>query len=466
MSLREQILRGGTYLALYQALRLVIAGPGTLLLTRIIGPGTFGTYAAASDIFNFALINSLWGLDVFLLRKESDVTEEEWHQVSSLLLLWSALAVSLAILSMPYLGKWVRIGEFKEVATVIFLALPFGLLRFVPMAKLERALDYRTVAIVELSGLIGYYGVALPLAWRGFGVWAPTAGFWTLQLVTFLLYYITARYKPKWHWDLSLIRSMLGYGLGYSSSEFLSRLRTLVNPLIVGRYLGATSVGYVALCFRLCGALSMVKDVAWRISIPGLARLQSSKERFTRAVSEGMSLQAMAVGPFLVAFSLASPWLIANFFGSAWLPVLSIFPFIALSYLTNAVFSMHSSALYILRRNWGMALFSAVNVGMLAILAFGFVRWVGVRGYGWAEACALAALYLLHYFFTRWIGRPNYSDAAVWYIAWATPLFTWQLGPWVCLLMLLPFVLPRTRKHAFQILEYWIRTVKSQPAER
>lgn len=451
---------------MFQTLRFVIGGLGTLLLTRIIGPGAFGTFVAASDIFNFASIGSLWGINVFLMRKESDVSEDEWHQASTLLLLLSALVVGLAMLSMPYLARWVRITGFREVAAVVFLVFPFGLLRFVPMAKLERALDYRTITIVELSGAIGYYGLALPLAWGGLGAWAPTAGLWFQQLAIFFLYHIAARYRPRLHWDLPLVRSMLSYGLGYASSEFIALLRTLVNPLLVGRYLGASAVGYIALCFRFSTALSIVKDVGWRISIPVLARLQSSKELLIRAVSEGMSLQAMAVGPFLVAFSLASPWLIADFFGRAWLPVLSIFPFIALATLTHAVFSMHSSALYVLRRNLEMALFHAVYVGLLVVLAFGFLHWVGVRGYGWAEGCALVAFYLLHYLFTKWVGRPDYSDAAVWYIVWGVLLFTWQLTPWVCLLLPVPFVLPRTRKHVFQILRYWIRTVKSQPAER
>jgi hypothetical protein len=48
----------------------------------------------------------------------------------------------------------------------------------VPSARLERALAYRRLALIELAAQMAFYLVALTLAYRGLGVWAPIGGRW------------------------------------------------------------------------------------------------------------------------------------------------------------------------------------------------------------------------------------------------------------------------------------------------
>ena len=75
---------------------------------------------------------------------------------------------------------------------------------------------------------------------------------------------------------------------------------------------------------------SFVKIATWRISIATLARLQGNRERRLKAVSEGMGLQILALGPLLAVVSWIAPWLIPLVFGSRWLPVVKVYPFIYL----------------------------------------------------------------------------------------------------------------------------------------
>lgn len=75
-------------------------------------------------------------------------------------------------------------------------------------------------------------------------------------------------------------------------------------------------MGYVALAIRIVEQLGFVKDVAWRLSIPALARMQQDLMRTVRAITEGITLQTMAAGVSLVGFSLVAPWIIPVVFGS------------------------------------------------------------------------------------------------------------------------------------------------------
>jgi PST family polysaccharide transporter len=226
------------------------------------------------------------------------------------------------------------------------------------------------------------------------------------------------------------MRQMLHYGVGYAGANWIWQLRELVNALVVGRYGGAAAVGYVAFTVRLVDALSFTKAAAWRLSLAVLARVQHDRRRLTEALNEGMRLQVLVSGPVLVTFGFVAPWAITGLFGERWLPVLTVFPFIALGYLTNAVFSLHSSALYVVKQTWQVGLFHAVHVALFAGAALVLVPRLGMVGYGWSETVALLSYALLHSRVARHIGVPTYGLVKLWWFAWALLLFWRQLGWW------------------------------------
>ena len=189
MSLRTKVLRGGLYLVLRQGLGIIIGVVGVILLTRAIGPGAYGLYAAAYGIYTYLFSLSKWGLDTYLIRKEEEPSLQDYHQAFSLFLLLGLAGVMFATLTLPLVERWVRLEGFVSVAIALFAALPMNLLGLVPLIRLERALDYRRVALIELSGQMAIYAVALPLAYQGLGAWAPVGGMWASQLLALGLLY-------------------------------------------------------------------------------------------------------------------------------------------------------------------------------------------------------------------------------------------------------------------------------------
>lgn len=446
MNLRTKVLRGGTFLVLRQGLGVIIGLGGVLLLTRAIGPEKYGLYAAILNVFTYFQSISQLGIEIYVVRREGEEDSQVYHQAFTLLLLLGLAGTLLSLLGLPLLQNWLRLEGFRSAASVVFLGLPLVLASQVPLARLERKLDYRRVALIELSSQLIYYLVALPLAFQGAGVWSPVAGWWTQQVLTIGLLYLGASYRPRFYWNQDLVKQMLGYSVGYSASTWVWQLRNLVNPLIVGRYAGAEAVGFVALAIRIVEVLSFVKNATWRLSIAALAHLQGDPTRLAKAVTEGMSLQILALGPLLVGVSWVSPWIIPQLFGSHWLPVVQIYPFIALSYLSNAMFNLHSSVLYVLRRNWEVTAFHAVHIALFAGTALLLLPRLGLVGYGWAEVAALASYALIHVFVVQNINSPDYRLPMLWWAALSAALFVHQIGWWIALGLVVVALLPSTHK--------------------
>lgn len=446
MSLRTTAVRGGSYLVLRQVLGALISTVGLILTTRILGPESYGTWVAASGVYAYLLSLSGWGVNVYLIRREADPSTQDYHQAFSLLLLLGSVGAGLAFVALPLLQHWVHIEAFGPVAMALFAGLPINLVASVPLALLERALDYRKVAIIELSGLIVFYLVALPLAYQGLGPWAMVSGWWATQLLTLGLLYWMSGYRPRFYWDGARVRTMVGYGLGYSASEWIWNLGNLVNPLIVGRYAGAEAVGQVGLAIRIVEQLSFVilTPVA-RLSIPLFARLREDRNRLVKALTEGTALQILTLGPILAGFGLAAPLIIPPLIGPQWLPSLEVYPFIAAAYLCGSASSLHFSILFVLGRLREVALFRVTHLLVFAGSALLLVPRFGLRGYGWADMVALPSYALLFIWIYVHVGSPISVSTIVWFMCWVLPLFSWQLGHWTWVGMIVPLAWSATR---------------------
>jgi O-antigen/teichoic acid export membrane protein len=416
MSLRRAVYRGGGHLAMRQVAGMVMGAGGILLLTRLMGPAQYGLYAAALALQTLAAILACWGVGTWLVRQPGEERAQDRHRAFSFLAVAGLIALALCVAALPLVERFSRLG-LGLPALVLFLATPLQVITTVPMAQLERALDFRSVARIELASQFAFFLTAVLFAAAGFGVWAPVLGFWAQHLLQAAGYFAAARYRPRWAWDPATNRAMLRFGAGYSTSIWIWQARRLVNPLIVGRYLGSEAVAWVALAIQIASQLGFVVGIAWRLSTATLARLQADAERTARALGEGMHLQALAVGPPLVAFGWLGGWLVPTVFGAEWAPVMQVYPAIALGFLTSSVFLLESSALYVRERTWDVALFHVVHIALLGGAALFLVpRW-GMAGYAWSEVAALMSYATLHYFATRHVARlPFAVPAATWVV--------------------------------------------------
>jgi len=443
MSLRAQALRGGVFLTLRQILGLAISLGTVLFVTRTIGPEAYGVYAVASGLATFALQIAQLGVPVYLVRAERS-DDNDIHAAFTLLGIIGLIVLILAYPIGVFLERYSRVSGVAEVGFCLLALAPIHLLGVLFLAYLERNLDFGKVSWAELLGTLAQFAIAVFLAWRGLGFWAPTWGWAAGRVLTFFLSVYFSRLRPKLIWDQARWKSMLEYGLGYSASIWLWQARSLVNPLIVAPLAGSHAAGYVALTMRLVESLAFVKSITWRLSIAVLAKVQGDFLRLRRAVEEGMWLQVLLLGPFLVGFAWLGPWVIPRLLGEAWGGVMSLYPFVALSSLANAVFALHSSALYVVRRNWEVGKFHIFHVTLLALGAWVLVRLLGYLGYGIAELVAFLSYGAIHKSFNKIFGPLRYGKTMIAAAAFGLALFYQQLG-WPALIPLVIWLfLPST----------------------
>lgn len=460
MSLRSKVMRGSAYLIFREGLGMFISIGNVLLVTRSIGPGQYGIYTAAFGISQILYTFGHLGIGIYLIRQEGEQSRQDYNQAFSLLLVLGSIFVVGGLLCLPLIEAWLRIDGFAPIFKVFTFFSFVTILSQIPLAKLERNLEFKRIAGIELLGQLLLFAVSLSLAIRGFGAWSPTIGWCAQQVQTAILLWTTAQIRPRLCWDWQRAKAMLSYGFGVSASSWVWYLRTLINPMIVGRFAGETAVGQVAIALRLLDMLGFAKNTTHRISIAALSQLQSDFSRLRRALSEGIELQVLVLGPLLVAASWIGPVLFPIVFGQEWTPAMEVFPFLAIACLFNGAFNLHCSALYVLRRNWEVTVFHLAYVLVFAALSLVFLPKVGLVGYGWAEAITVITYAIAHGFLIRMIGNLNYHVAGLWVAAFGLALFSYQIGWWVAGVLGAVMLLPDSRDRIL----YYFKSLRAMKA--
>jgi O-antigen/teichoic acid export membrane protein len=430
LHLRRQIFGGGRTVVLRLAASAVLKLVGVLIVSRILGPAGYGAYIAAYSLYMFVLSIGLSGIVIYLTQREGGVDSRQIGAATTFLVAGSSAIVLLVEASAGPLGAYAKIPGFPEVLRIIIIALPLQAFSMPAQALVERRLDLKGVAIIELSTLAGYYACALPLALAGVGPASLGYALVFQYLLTAPIAYARARVWPTFAWDARFLVEMARFAAGFSAANFVLQLRGLVNPFIVGPVLGAASVGIIGLTVGILEMLTLARTMFWRITIAALAHFRNDTERLRRIIGEGMEIQLLAIGVLLLGFGWVGGVIVPLAFGARWLPIFSVYPFLALSYLTLTMFNMHTVALTLLNRNWLLAAFQGLNALALAVFAWFAVRAFGVVGYGYAEVGTLPTYWALHYFLARRRIAPSYHPAALWWLAAAIGLFWRELGAW------------------------------------
>ena len=440
-SLRTRVLKGSVYLVLRNGISMLIGLVGSLFVTRLIGPDNYGLYMAAFGIFGYLSNAVSPSVVAYLVREQSPDFLRHFHLAFWWLLGLGVIAAGVAsgvVLVAAQLSG--QIGDFQWIAVLQFVLLPLALISAVPQALLERDLNYRLLATIQLCSQITFYLAAAPLACWGFGAWALVTGFWLSQIVQAVGYYTAARYRPRWYWNCHAWKQMLSYSFSHSLSGWLYNLRDLAPSVILFPLAGERAVGYYALADRFMRMIGFLYTAFGGVAFSAFARLQEDKERFIRAIQESIQYLIVFLGVVLSVFvaciGLVASWILSSKWNVIIIQQLCIL--MASRILLSSVFGVQTQALYVVGQNW-LKLKANLAFAVSLIAVSGVL--VGVAPLAYAPLVFVLADHIAHiptywydmYGVRKHIGRIDYRVILIWLAATQAAVFAPLVSNWLYL---------------------------------
>jgi O-antigen/teichoic acid export membrane protein len=298
----------------------LVAYAALLVLARLIPPASFGTVAAGTALVWVAITvldSGTRGGIIVTPRLTHDSLRRAFRRC---LVAALALAAGMAVAA-PLLIDATAEGGDAAVLAVLAASLPLYAVALIPMAVLERAMQFSKLARVAAISNAASATAAVVAGLVGFGVWALV----TRQLLWFVLLAVLAvtlgrPYLPRRRSAAS--GSDAGPAPSVGDRWFLAFGATLlvamnVDYLVVGGVSGVTALGLYALAFMIAFApLQQFSGEIGRVLFAAAAAsgLGASGPRTVHAVR----LMAVLLLPLLPAALALAPVAVPAILGEEW----------------------------------------------------------------------------------------------------------------------------------------------------
>lgn len=373
----------------------------TATISRLIGPGTFGTLALAQVVLRFGTYFSQLGIGPAIVQKR-DLERDDIQVAFTVSTLLGAFFTLGFIALAPLTASWLRDPDLADVVAWMAPVFLLSGLGAVANALVRRQLRFRALAAIDFgSYAIAYPLVGVALAWAGAGTASLVAAAITQAALLSGFSWLAARHRLRPKWVRSRVRSLVHFGGWVSVTGFMDFLGGNADTFAVGRFSGTATLGQYNRATLLVGLPAYhVVNNANRVLLPTFSRIQAQEERFRVAYVGGMALLLAFVIPMVaVTIALAAP-MVAVLFGPQWRFAATLIPYVAIGATLDRLISFPAILTEARGRVRTMAAIQFVHlIVAVALVALVVARNGGVKelALAWAFGQAVTyAIYLLY----------------------------------------------------------------------
>ena len=295
----------------------------TVILARLLLPAEFGLVGYCLVVIQYVDILNSAGIDTALIARREKV-EEAANAAFVANILFGIGCFIITWLIAPLVATFFKAPEIVPLFRALGLSLPLTGLGVVPDTMLKREMKFQMSIISDIGRNFMKGAASVIFALLGWGVWSLVWGQVIGVLTGSLISWVVARWKPTWKFDREATRSIVGYGSHIILLETAGAFRNNVDYLLVGRILGAASLGFYTMAYRMPELIiRSLNYVIGDVSLPALASVQSDRPKLQKFYFGYLRFLSMFVFPVGVGLAFTAPVFIPLFLSDKWIPAIA-----------------------------------------------------------------------------------------------------------------------------------------------
>ena len=339
----------------------VIAGALSVIQTGILGrfflgPEEYGLMGLVLIFMSLAIMIADMGFSAAIVYHR-DASQEQLSSVYWFNLFASTTLCILIYIASPLMAYSVaepRIIPMIQVMALIVLldasAKPFQMM-------FERDLQFAVVGASEIAANIFATLFAIFTAWLGAGAWALVFAHLSRAILRngIFLFYGLKNYPIQFRFKRKDLDGFLGFGMYQLGERFVGALSGQVVFFVIGRWLGAASLGLFTVATMLASMpMSQIAGKVSRVAFPLLSKIRDDRERLKTAYLQHAGLLVAVISPALFGLFAIAPVAVPLLLGEKWLDLTPIMQILCLSYIfQTTAFPYASLLLAVGRADWG-----------------------------------------------------------------------------------------------------------------
>lgn len=354
-----------------------------IMLARLLGPETFGIFAAVLLVVSVGSLFVESGVGPVLIQSR-DLNDSDRSAAVSAVLINAMLVSVVVILTADLLAGFFSEPELALLLVWIWPAFLLHGLSIVPMALLRRDLDFKSIQLIQVLGYsIGFLIVGVSAAWLGAGIWSLVAAWLTQVSVVAVLANMRRPSSPSFRTGVNVFW-LHPFGVRVLLTNLVNWFIENIDNLIVGRFFGSAALGLYSVAYNFVrNPTNHLVSSLQAVLFPASARTQDDDSRLARAYLTAVAGIALVAFPVFFTVAAVSESVTLAVFGVRWAGAAAILVPLSLAMPLHAMMAVAGPVL-LGKGIAGIELKVQALTAVFLAIALYFASSYGVVAVGWA----------------------------------------------------------------------------------
>ncbi|MEM9627255.1 MAG: lipopolysaccharide biosynthesis protein [Pseudomonadota bacterium] len=314
--------RGAAWMVLMRLVVRVASLINMVILARLLVPEDFGLVAMAMIFVGAIDIFSEFNFDVALIQKQS-ADRADYDTAWTMSIIRGVVVAGLLLaLALPA-AEWLDEPRLAAVVAALSLAPLLTSFQNIGIVDFRKSLDFRRDFLFMASGKVVAVIVTVCLAIIFRNYWALVGGMIGGRLYRVAASYVMHPYRPRL--SLQRWRALFAFTKWLLAHNILLYFRNRTDRLVVGKMLGAATLGLYTLAFDLANLVTseLIAPIR-RALFPGYAKLSGDLAHMRAMFVDIFALTLWVGAPIPIGIGLLAGPLIGLLLGDGWEGVVPI----------------------------------------------------------------------------------------------------------------------------------------------
>lgn len=305
----------------------------SIVLARLLTASDFGLIAMLS-IF-IALSNALvqGGFNSTIIMRPH-LTDIDYSTSFMYNLVVSLITYIILFSSAPVIAKFYEEPQLVPLVRILSLVNILNAGYFVQDALLQKQMRFKILAIRNILASLISGGVAIMLAFLGFGVWSLVALTLTRAFIVNLYLWLMRVWKLSFRFSYAVFKKNFTFGSRMMVATVTGVISNNLHNLLIGKYFSKTELGYYYQAKRLYELpIGSAAGVITKTTTPHLSSCQLDFTLLNKEYLHVIKLTAFIMIPVAMILFVIGEDLIVILFSTRWIAAAAIFRIIILGAL-------------------------------------------------------------------------------------------------------------------------------------
>lgn len=344
-SVRSQLLHGVVWNFIEKVL---IRGASFIIgifLARLLSPSDFGLIGMLAIFIAISNVFIEGGLAKALIQRQNCSDNDYSTAFVSNVGMSLVIYVILFVLA-PWIADFYDEPILVPLTRVLALNFILGAFNIVQRAKLMAAVDFKSLAQINVISVMLSGAVGIGMAYAGYGVWSLVGQTLFSTIILVVLFPFYSKWKPSFRFSAESFKHLFGFGSKLMITGVYAVILNNISTICIGRFYKSHQLGFYTRGQQFSDIISTTLfDVLGNVTFPVLSGLQDDKEHLVAVYRKSLYFTAMLIFPMMILMALISRPLVIILLTEKWLPCVVLMQWLFLARMFTPLSAINMNVL-------------------------------------------------------------------------------------------------------------------------